>query len=359
MSLGAQIKQAGSTTFVRVLVSIIVVFCFFFLLWTSSAQEGLMQAITTASPTTHLTFNEAVAIYRDVNANAASAKKDAQDRKSLQQSLTEANLEDEAYQKASVSAAQRLFQIASKVPPDLNCPPPNNSSAKSTIDSAHDVLDCLKVAHQPGTADLLARLGAALTAASEASDQVAQTDKRTAEYNGKLQLIDTHALSSDNLSKIDPDQLIYMFSELTTISSILGGAGPFITYASPFAIQFLLSYSAGALGALIITLIVVVYPGNASITAAGMHFYPRVAVGGLVAICIYLVLGAGSSLVNSGLGGVDADKMNVMGLAFISVLAGAFSDQVAAWLANRASIFFAVAPKVMVADDPPASPPSG
>lgn len=92
-------------------------------------------------------------------------------------------------------------------------------------------------------------------------------------------------------------------------------------------------------GALLVALIIMVYPNNSEGFTRTEGFLARVVVGGLISICVYLVLGSGSAVL-AGSGALDVSSSNVMAFCAVGVLSGMFSDRVAFWLSQRASSFF-------------------
>jgi hypothetical protein len=106
----------------------------------------------------------------------------------------------------------------------------------------------------------------------------------------------------------------------------------------PPVLQLLLSASAGAFGALLITLILLVYPKTSLNFSTSGGFWERIMLGGFIAVCVYIVLLGGTAVL--GTASFDQGGANYMTFCAISVLAGMFSDRVAHWLSSRADLFF-------------------
>ncbi len=106
----------------------------------------------------------------------------------------------------------------------------------------------------------------------------------------------------------------------------------------PPVLQLLLSASAGAFGALLITLILLVYPKTELNFSTSGGFWERIMLGGFIAVCVYIVLLGGTAVL--GTASFDQGGANYMTFCAISVLAGMFSDRVAYWLSSRADLFF-------------------
>jgi len=106
----------------------------------------------------------------------------------------------------------------------------------------------------------------------------------------------------------------------------------------PPVLQLLLAASAGAFGALLITLILIVYPKTTLNFSTSTGFWERIMLGGFIAVCVYIVLLGGTAVL--GTASFDQGGANYMTFCAISVLAGMFSDRVAHWLSDRANLFF-------------------
>ena len=342
----------------RLVFSSIVVLGFFFAIWTCSAQERLVTAFQVAAPDVKLDFTEMVAIYDKVSSDAQRAQDNAAKQHKLSSSI--------AAQKASIETTRlQVVQNRSELAAVLSTPGACNSAATAAesdaalLERARLYAQCAKGADHDRTV-------AAVASFNNSTAQLTTQQGTLAEQGAQLAAIDVLPTTSQNLTKIDPDRLVVMFSELDNIKRTLPFLGSPAMHASPFVLQFALALFAGGLGALLITLIVIVYPGTPNITVTTVNFYPRVVVGGLIAICVYLVLGTGSSFLNAGISGIDASKMNISGMAFITILAGAFSDRAAGWMSRRADIFFSTPPSApsstpsssTLQSHPPSTPPS-
>lgn len=107
----------------------------------------------------------------------------------------------------------------------------------------------------------------------------------------------------------------------------------------PTLLELPLAFTSGAFGALLIALVITVYPHSGIAAAAAGGVWRRTLLGGLIALCVYIVLLGGTAVLRtpdvmqSGVG-------NYMTFSAIGILAGMFSDRVAAWLSTRASLFF-------------------
>jgi hypothetical protein len=105
-------------------------------------------------------------------------------------------------------------------------------------------------------------------------------------------------------------------------------------------VQLLLAFASGLFGALLITLVLVVYPKNDLTLSSGEGGYgARILLGGLISICVFVVLGGGTAVLGTS-GAFAEGEANFLAFCAIGILAGMFSDRVANWLSARAETFF-------------------
>ncbi len=108
----------------------------------------------------------------------------------------------------------------------------------------------------------------------------------------------------------------------------------------PSAVQMLLALSSGMFGSLLLTLVLIVYPKNDfSFTEIKGGLGARIGLGGLIAMCVFVVLGGGSAVLGASTAFSDGTA-NFYAFCAVGILAGMFSDRVAKWLSDRANIFF-------------------
>lgn len=108
----------------------------------------------------------------------------------------------------------------------------------------------------------------------------------------------------------------------------------------PSMMQIITAFFSGTFGALLIALVLVVYPSaKLTLTTPGGNYGERVLLGGLIAVCVYIVLGGGSAVLGSANAFSDGSA-NYQAFSAIGVLAGMFSDRVAQWLSSRADSFY-------------------
>ncbi len=119
---------------------------------------------------------------------------------------------------------------------------------------------------------------------------------------------------------------------------ILGGA--LLVQFPPALLQIVMAFFSGTFGALLLTLVLVVYPNSPlMLSRPGGNYGERILLGGLIAVCVYIVLGGGTAVLGTNNDFAD-DSANFRAFSAIGVLAGMFSDRVAQWLSKRAEVFY-------------------
>jgi hypothetical protein len=133
----------------------------------------------------------------------------------------------------------------------------------------------------------------------------------------------------------------YEMDFLTDDQSLGGGA---FVNIPPFLMQIVLAFFAGMFGALLVTLVLVVYPNNAIGPSVGVNYAARLFLGGLISLGAYILIAGGTAIVGAE-AALEDGHANYMTFCAIGVLAGMFSDRAAAWISRRADSFFAGAPQ--------------
>lgn len=143
------------------------------------------------------------------------------------------------------------------------------------------------------------------------------TEKRAAQ----ARLIEQSARSTDIMAVLD------VFSD---------GTWPLARYLVPFPptlMGILVAFTSGLFGALLVTLILLVYPTQVQTLTRTTAYGERLLLGGLIALAVFVLLFSGVAVLNGSSG--TAESQNVMAYAAIGILSGMFSDRAAAWIATN------------------------
>lgn len=101
----------------------------------------------------------------------------------------------------------------------------------------------------------------------------------------------------------------------------------------PIILPMILTFASGLFGSLLINLILIVYPDNHNKKFSiykGQLFVQHVILGGLIAVAVYVVIGAGASVL--AISGSSPSPDNFLTFSAIGLFAGMFSDRAASWL---------------------------
>lgn len=129
------------------------------------------------------------------------------------------------------------------------------------------------------------------------------------------------------------------FSELDALrnSPLLGGN--YLVVFAPAILFLFLTLTAGCLGALLITLVLFVYPNQEVKDQVSPSYFARITLGGIIALCVYIIIVGGSGILGTG-SRLAEGEANYMTFCAIGILAGMFSDRAAGWLSLTADGFF-------------------
>ncbi|HEY0412429.1 MAG TPA: hypothetical protein VGD66_04740 [Allosphingosinicella sp.] len=158
----------------------------------------------------------------------------------------------------------------------------------------------------------------------DAQDVQDRLDLLQAERNTIDKQLETAARSGDIIAvlKVFEDSQWPLASELV--------------YVPPALTGIILASVSGLFGALLITLILFVYPDNRYKFTRTKSYYGRILLGGLIALGVFVLMFSGVAV----LAGPNASgsAQNLIAYGGIGILAGMFSDQAAGWLSDR-SVF--------------------
>jgi hypothetical protein len=108
-----------------------------------------------------------------------------------------------------------------------------------------------------------------------------------------------------------------------------------LVYVPPALMAIILAFASGLFGALLITLVIFVYPDSNFKFTKSASYGGRILLGGLIALGVFVLLFSGVAV----LGGSDTgdNSHNLMAYAAIGILSGMFSDQAAGWLSEHST----------------------
>ncbi len=189
--------------------------------------------------------------------------------------------------------------------------------------------------------DMKGEIGAAIeseTAVKDAAKADLAARAEAQEQDNRLKRVQarmTSIANSDAAAKVQTDA----FASLEVISERVPLTS-WLAVLPPAMMQIVSALISGMFGALLLTLVLVVYPNSdLNFTRPGGNYGERIMLGGLIALCVLIVLGGGTAVLGTD-NAFSQGTANVQAFSAIGVLAGMFSDRVAQWLSTRATSFF-------------------
>jgi len=109
-----------------------------------------------------------------------------------------------------------------------------------------------------------------------------------------------------------------------------------LVYVPPALMAIVLAFASGLFGALLITLVIFVYPDSRFKFTRSASYGGRILLGGLIALGVFVLLFSGVAVLGGS--GTSGNSQNLMAYAAIGILSGMFSDQAAGWLSQRSTL---------------------
>jgi len=232
-------------------------------------------------------------------------------------------------------AVQRRLQSA----PGCEFRGPGPDSEINTDGLLADLRTCveqgdLPAAQRQAGLDVLARSAAISQAGREAMNAIDDRERLEARLRRARDSTGAASVSAEQAAASREFRELESFTRGRLTGAALLGDFP------PAVVHILLAFFSGMFGALLVTLVLVVYPGNTlKLSTGGGGYEARIFLGGLISICVFVVLGGGTAVLGTS-GGFGEGETNFLAFCAIGILAGMFSDRVAQWLSGRADAFF-------------------
>lgn len=340
-------KQAAFGAW-RVVFMLLVTYGFTIILMTSAVQQQVAAELSRSNP--DLDYSSAyVKVLQLDELSAANAQLEIDEGRLAVLSEQAARRAEEAV--TASEDAWRDFRSAAPMAKLANaCGPPQDDDPASVWAWTR---------HCAEDADLLVRERARLETAWSATPtalqlhRASQASVREADRVAAELKVAQEALTAGRTKVQESTALSDAFDEMKALSSSWLPGGAVFESFSPLLLQIMLALAAGAFGALLLTLILSVYPKNEFRFTTGRGFEARILLGGLISVCVYVVLSGGSAILGTA-GSLGDAPANVMTFCAVGVLAGMFSDRVAFWLSDRADVFFS---KTQAETPPTPEPP--
>ena len=321
------LQGAGVAT-VRAVTALAVAYVFLVSLMTAAAQQQVVTQLTALEGPQKIDFSTALAKVKD-------AERSRQRLGALQAKATTLNETEAGSARALLQASDAAddawrrfkptFDHAARNGCDLTTPAPVGYPQEYA--AWNEVADCGRDGTVPP------RFQAAIKEAMEAKRGFAdaynawELAKSTSDTNDSAvksiaaqEVVETNAVN-------ESDRLRSAFSEMDVLRDNWMLGGGILTDFPPTLLHIILAFSSGAFGALLVTLIPVVYP-HSQVAAASREYLARILLGGLISVCIYVFLAGGSAVLGNATP-LSEGQANVMTFCAVGVLSGMFSDRAA------------------------------
>ena len=317
--------------FMRALFSAIIAALFLLVLLVASAQQQVMNNL---EPGTSYSVARKVVRDAELARRTLSSEQDEHEqlgaaKRDREQRINE--LEGHLYN--SMAAVDRL---AATIAHSKLCPRLSLESAVEGMTRWTAVYGCYRSGTVPANAiDEIKAL------ADPANDPTQLTGRITrAKFD--LQSADLRLVTTD--ARIEADrQTIEQAAKASNAlqivvlldQSFIGVFG--LTWIPPALMQILLCFLSGLFGALLITLVLLVYPNNELSFTRTNSFWNRILLGGLIAVGVFVMIAGGVAVLGSSEAILNGQN-NFLSFCAIGMLAGGFSDRFAKWLSDNATM---------------------
>jgi hypothetical protein len=322
---------------VRVIGAALVAYLFIVVLLVSTAQQKVVEAL--AEDNVGYSYSVAVRYY--FGRDSLSAVK-ASNSRSLREStnrLRSANdrLADADRALLAIEADLRddLMELAARGCPSRPFEEGVIPEAATLLSAAHATRHCVAESadSNAGLRQSAADVDQGADALHKSLDEVAAINREIADIKDVIKALDDEraSIATEIGSAAKASSIIAI---LRVFEDSPWPLAKQLVYVPPALMAIILAFASGLFGALLITLVVFVYPENKFNFTRSEAYWGRILLGGLIALGVFVLLYSGVAV----LGGVETgNSQNLMAYAAIGILSGMFSDQAAGWLSEKST----------------------
>jgi hypothetical protein len=340
-------KTLGHWT-ARTLVAILVTYVFIVVLLVATAQQKVDDALTKEA--VGYDYSVAVRYYfgRDnlkhvVDDNSRAIKQSTAQLRAANDRVQSAGLALTAEAADLAEDLARLTAAGCPAPPAPETPPTPAELVSMAVATQHCAAERGEAnpAIPPVAADVLA----GQRAVQKSLDDVAGLKRDADDVQDRLDLLQAqrNAIDKQTEAAARSGDIIAVLKVFEDSRWPLAAQ---LVYVPPALTGIILATVSGLFGALLITLILFVYPDNRYHFTRTKSYFGRILLGGLIALGVFVLMFSGVAV----LAGPNASgsAQNLIAYGAIGILAGMFSDQAAGWLSDRS----------MFKQDPALDPPA-
>lgn len=314
-----------------------VVIVFLLVVMTAVAQQEVISRIKDQQ--LNFGYGAALAINQDAQATLdevkAIVKRQVQLRSQLDNQNSKAREAELRLEDDWRGVRARLQELGSQKLCNITIPAPTDIDGRDT--AAEEVEDCSPPSDDPGANALTAAAKSDAVEFSKSARDYRSASRAAAVSSALLK--DIQAEQAQLVLTPEQQKVSASFSEMQVLLKGWKLVGGLLVPFPPAMLQILLSFFSGLFGAVLVTLVLLVYPRSSFDITASKETWSRVFLGGLIALCVYIVLLGGTAVMGAS-NGFSGAGSNYMAFCGIGILAGMFSDRVAFWLSDRANVFF-------------------
>lgn len=338
----ARLRPVAAATF-RLIGTALIAYLFIIVLISASAQNGVAARLGKLEKP--LDYSAAYAQLPDADVAKRTLKNLRDQERDLEaRRIVAARTASEGADELAVQMGP-LRTLMRRVVSIPGCAVSNAPAAE--IGQINEVLSILRqCVGEPGTPpDLKLAIETGLAATAPDGRNLAQIERDVLLANREIGTIGAR-LERVVLARRNHEQLVAAmqpivdsFGELAVLRQSWMVGGNVIAEFPPSMMHIVLAFVSGLFGGLLLTLVLVVYPKNGIVLSGGGGFGARILLGGLISLCVFVVIGGGTAVLGTNGAFADGDA-NFLAFCAIGILAGMFSDRVASWLSQRADMFF-------------------
>jgi flagellar biosynthesis chaperone FliJ len=328
--------------------AVVVAYVFVILLLVGTAQQRVDEAL--AKENVGYDYSVAIRYFLDSSELTKRAEQKSKEVRDATTTVRNANRRVAAAERQLEARAVRLRQTVNALSSTCGLAGSGTSAnAQDLLSAAAAVQDCNVAADAVGGASPAAQIAGPQQDFEESLDNVDFLKDRVEDQQTALKLLEAQrdaineqinaAAKSGSILEI-----LRIFDQSDLLLSV-----PLIRMP-PTLTGVILTFISGMFGALLITLVLFVYPDQNQPYTQSDSYFGRILLGGLVALGVFVLLFSGVAVLAGSEGSGNAQ--NLIAYSAIGLLAGMFSDQAAKWIHSQ-SIFGAKSGNGLPATPPP------
>ena len=319
----------------RTLVALLVTYVFVVVLLVATAQQKVDDALTKEA--VGYDYSVAVRYYfgkeslrNTVSENSEAVKQSTARLRAAKDRLQSANIVLTAQATDLAEDLGRLTAAGCPAPPAPETPPVPAELIAMAVATQHCAAE--RGSANPGIAPVAAEVLEGQRAVQKSLDDTAGLKRDVDDIQDRLDLLQTERTAIDKQSEAAA-RSGDIIAVLKVFEDSRWPLARQLVYVPPVLTGIILASVSGLFGALLITLILFVYPDNRYKFTRTKSYFGRILLGGLIALGVFVLMFSGVAV----LAGPNASgsAQNLIAYGGIGILAGMFSDQAAGWLSDR------------------------